>query len=218
MTGATPPLLDLSLYLVTDTARCQQHGLATTVRAAVRGGATVVQVRDRDVDDREFVALGQLVRSALRGTNVPLIVNDRVHLAARIGADGVHLGQGDTDPGEARAMVGETAYLGLSVSTVAEVEAARSHPSGTIDYLGVGPVWPTGTKPDHAEPVGPDGAAVVVAASPWPCVLIGGINTVRVPELVRSGADGIAVASAVCGATDVAAAARDLRARWRART
>lgn len=206
--------LDLTLYLVTDTAMCRRHGIVRTVRDAVDAGVTVVQLRDPRADDREFVALGHLVRSALRGTDVPLLLNDRVHLVEEIGAQGAHLGQSDTDLGRARAALGPTAYLGLSVSTPEQVRKASRHPEGTIDYLGVGPVWATGTKPDHAQPLGPDGAARVVAASPWPCVVIGGISAERVADVRTCGARGIAVVSAVCAAIDVTTATRTLRAAW----
>lgn len=210
--------LDLTLYLVTDTGMCRERGLARTVRAAVDGGVTAVQLRDPHAGDRDVVALGRSVREVLEGTGVPLLVNDRVHLVEQIGAQGAHLGQGDTDPVLARQTLGPAAYLGLSVSTVEQVRQARRHPEGTLDYLGVGPVWATGTKPDHGEPLGPRGAQQVVAASPWPCVVIGGIGAERVADARTSGASGIAVVSAVCAADDVTAATRALRAAWEERS
>lgn len=218
MTSSIGTGLDLSLYLITDTDMCQRHGIVRTVHDAVQAGVTVVQLRDPRASDRDFVALGHLVRSALRGTDVPLIVNDRVHLVEEIGAQGVHLGQSDTDPGKARSILGPRRYLGLSVSAHEQVEQARRHPAGTIDYLGVGPVWTTATKPDHDKPLGAEGAAEVVAMSPWPCVLIGGVSIERVPKLRRCGAEGVAVVSAICAAVDVTSVAAALRAAWEAQS
>lgn len=105
-------MLDLRLYLVTDTVMTQRHGLHATIRAAVAGGATVVQLRDPDASDVEFVGLGRLAAAALRGTDVPLILNDRVHLVAEVGAQGAHVGPSDLDPEQARGILGPTAYLG----------------------------------------------------------------------------------------------------------
>ena len=208
------PPLDLSLYLVTDPAMCDRFGLAATVSAAVGAGVTVVQLRDAGATDDELVTLGREVMAALHGTGVPLIVNDRVHLVAAIGAGGGHVGQSDVGVGPARALLGPDAYLGLSVQTTDHVEAAREHGEGAVDYLGVGPVWGTATKPDAAPPGGVDTLRQIAAASPWPCVAIGGINLGRLAQVRRSGAAGAAVVSAICGRPDVAAATRELRAAW----
>lgn len=207
-------MLDLRLYLVTDTAMTQLHGLDATLRAAVRGGVTVVQLRDHDACDREFVALGRLALAALRGSGVPLILNDRVHLVEEVGAQGAHVGQSDLDPVNARAVLGPTAYLGLSCHTVAQVAAACALPTGTVDYLGLGPVWATGTKTDHAAPLGPERLRDLAAATSLPSVAIGGIDADRAGSLVGTGVTGLAVVSAVCGAPDPEQAARDLRAVW----
>src|SRR6478752_3758322 len=135
------PPLDLSLYLVTDTCLCGSLGVPATVSAAVAAGVTVVQLRDPAADDAELVTLGRAIARELAGTGVPLVVNDAVHLVEAIGAQGAHVGQGDTDPGEARARLGHTAYLGLSVQTTAHVEAAQRLGGDVLDYLGVGPVF-----------------------------------------------------------------------------
>jgi len=190
------PPLDLSLYLVTDTAMCGQFGVAATVSAAVGAGVTVVQLCDEGA------------------TDVPLIVNDRVHLVAAIGAHGAHVGQADLGIGQARALLGPTAYLGLSAQTVDHVAAARQHGDGTLDYLGVGPVWATTSKLNAAAPGGLDRLRQVAPASPWPCVAIGGINLERLTQVRRTGVAGAAVVSAICGQPDVAAATRALRAAW----
>jgi len=208
------PLLDLSLYLVTDTVLCGQFGVTATVSAAVGAGVTVVQLRDVDATDDELVALGREVTAVLRGTGVPLIVNDRAHLVDAIGADGVHVGQSDLEIEQARALVGPTAYLGLSVQTLEHVMVARGHASGMLDYLGVGPVWGTATKLDAAAPGGITALHQITSASPWPCVAIGGINPERLSMVRGAGAVGVAVVSAICGQPDVVAATRLLRTRW----
>lgn len=207
-------LLDLSLYLVTDSILCGQFGVAATVSAAVGAGVTVVQLRDLDATDDELVALGREVMTVLRGTGVPLIVNDRAHLVDAIGASGAHVGQSDLEIEQARALVGPTAYLGLSVQTVEHVVAAREHAAGTLDYLGVGPVWGTATKLDAAAPGGLERLSQITSSSPWPCVAIGGINPERLPMVRSAGAVGVAVVSAICGQPDVAAATRTLRTHW----
>jgi thiamine-phosphate pyrophosphorylase len=208
------PPLNLSLYLVTDTIMCGQLGVAATVLQAVGAGVTVVQLRDTDATDDELVRLGRQVMKALEGTDTALIINDRVHLAEAIGAQGGHVGQSDIGIGEARAALGPAAYLGLSVQTVEQAETARQHGDGTVDYLGVGPVWDTSTKLDAAAPGGLETLRRVTSASPWPCVAIGGITVERVPEVRRAGAAGAAVVSAICGRPDVAMATRALRAAW----
>lgn len=207
------PALDLSLYLVTDTRLCGTRGVPDTVREAVAAGVTIVQLRDHDASDADFVALGRAVVTAVGG-RVPVVVDDRVHLVSPIGADGAHVGQSDLDPTEARRILGARAILGLSAQTAAHVEAARALGDDVIDYLGVGPVWPQSTKPDAATPCGPEGLRIVVQAAPWPCVAIGGIGRDRVPIVRATGAAGIAVVSAICGQPDVGAAARSLRAAW----
>jgi thiamine-phosphate pyrophosphorylase len=212
MGGRRP--LDLSLYLVTDAAMCHQFGLAATVSAAIGAGVSVVQLRDVDASDDELVGLGREVMAVLRGTDVPLIVDDRVHLVGAIGAEGAHVRQSDLGIGQARALLGPAAYLGLSVQTMEHVVAARAHTDEALDYLGVGPVWGTATKLDAAAPGGVERLRQITSASPWPCVAIGGINLERLAQVRRAGAAGAAVVSAICGQPDVAAATRELRNAW----
>jgi thiamine-phosphate pyrophosphorylase len=208
--------LDLSIYLVTDTVMCGQFGVAATVSAAVGAGASLVQLRDEDATDDELVSLGRQVMAVLQGTGVPLIVNDRVHLVEAMGAHGAHVGQSDLEVGQARALLGTaaSAYLGLSVQTLEHVAAAREHAAETLDYLGVGPVWATPTKPYAAPPGGLERLRQITAVSPWPCVAIGGINLERLTQVRGAGAAGAAVVSAICGQPDVAAATRALRNAW----
>ncbi|MEU6765690.1 thiamine phosphate synthase [Streptomyces sp. NPDC046853] len=200
------PPLDLSLYLVTDTRLCGERGVAATVAAAVKGGVTAVQLRDPDADARTLCALGRRIQAELAGTGVPLIVNDRLDVAVRLGADGVHLGQRDLSPTTARHRLGPHAYIGLSVSRPEQL----AHVPDAVDHLGVGPVFEQSTKPDADAPLGLDGLAEIVRASALPCVAIGGIGVSRAAAVRASGAAGIAVVSAVCGQPDPEAAARSL--------
>jgi thiamine-phosphate pyrophosphorylase len=208
-----PAPLDLSLYLVTDPALCAARGLLETVHAAVQGGVSVVQLRDKQATDAELVEQGRALKAALAGTGVPLIINDRVEVAAAVGADGVHVGQGDEGILAARALLGRDAVIGLSIQSV---EQARVVEPGTIDYVGIGPVFGTATKPDHARPLGFDGLAEVRGAIALPAVAIGGLKAVHVPDVLNAGCDGLAVVSAICGAADPSAAAEQIRAELRA--
>ncbi|ATJ84548.1 thiamine phosphate synthase [Halomonas beimenensis] len=197
--------LDLSLYLVTDPDLCAAHGLQETVLAAVRGGVSVVQLRDKHVSDAELVPLARRLKTALAGSGVPLIINDRLEVALASGADGLHIGQDDGEVADARAALGPEAILGLSVQTLDQLARIDK---GRLDYLGLGPVFATPTKGDHAEPLGFEGLAELVAASPLPSVAIGGLKAEHVPAVRRAGADGLAVVSAICGTPDPEAAAR----------
>ncbi len=209
--------IDLTCYLVTDTAQCGTRGLAKTVRAALPGGVTVVQLREPDAPDDVVVARGRELREELLGTGVPLLIDDRVHLVHEIGADGAHIGQSDMDPEEARRLLGPGLLLGLSVGTVEQAEMARDV-AHLIDYVGVGPVWLTSTKPSAKIALGLDGLARVVAAAPRPAVAIGGIDAARTAGIPLTGAAGIAIVSAICAADDPGAAARELRTAWDSNT
>lgn len=209
--------LNLAVYLITDTEMCGELGVAETARQAVAAGATLVQVRDPDASDDEFVALATEVVHALRGTGVPVLLNDRVHLVAATGADGAHVGQSDMPVARARALLGEGAILGLSVTNEAQLRAATSgvdYPVGALDYLGLGPLRPTSSKPDHAPPSGIDGLARLAAASPWPTCAIGGVKAADAAAVRAAGIDGMAVISAICGQPDVGAATRELVESW----
>lgn len=197
--------LDLSLYLVTDPGLCAERGLVETVVAAVRGGVTVVQLRDKHASDGEMIDQARRLKAALAGSGVPLIINDRLAVALESGADGLHIGQDDGEVAAARAELGDQALLGLSVQTLeqlARLDAER------LDYLGLGPVFATPSKHDHAEPLGFTGLASLVAASPLPAVAIGGLKAEHAASVRQAGARGLAVISAICGRPDPEAAAR----------
>jgi len=204
--------LDLSLYLVTDTVLCGgPRGVVDTVGAAVAGGVTAVQLRDPDATTRTLVELGGALRHALAGTGVALLVNDRADVAVAIGADGVHVGQDDLPAEAARAIVGPDRHVGLSIQTVRQLDDLARLPAGTVDYLGVGPVFAQRTKGDAAQPVGLDTLAAVAVKAALPVVAIGGITAGNAAGVLRSGAVGLAVVSAICGRDDPRAAARELR-------
>ncbi|QOR37278.1 thiamine phosphate synthase [Billgrantia diversa] len=197
--------LDLSLYLVTDPELCARHGLVETAVAAVRGGVTIVQLRDKQASDDELIDQARRLKAALAGSGVPLIINDRLAVAVASGADGLHLGQDDGDVAMARAELGEGAIIGLSVQN--HDQLARLD-AGALDYLGLGPVFATSTKRNHATPLGFDGLASLVAASPLPAVAIGGLKAEHARRVRAAGAKGPAVVSGICGQPDPETAAR----------
>jgi thiamine-phosphate pyrophosphorylase len=202
------PRRDWGLYLVTDRGLARGRSIAFVVEAAVRGGVTAVQLREKSCGARDFVQLGRELKKLLAPLQVPLIVNDRVDIALAIGADGVHLGQQDLDSESARRLLGPDAIIGLSIETIAQARAAAPL---DVDYLGVGPVFATATKTDAAPPLGLTGLAQVRAISRHAIVAIGGIGVENVRQVIHSGADGVAVVSAICAADDPERAARDLR-------
>ncbi|QQK64682.1 thiamine phosphate synthase [Cobetia sp. cqz5-12] len=203
--------LDLSLYLVTDPALCAERGLEATVMAAVRGGVSVVQLRDKHASDEEMIAQAIRLKALLDEYEVPLIINDRIEVALASGADGLHIGQSDGDPIEARRRLGDDVLIGLSVQTLEQLKDVDIE---RIDYLGLGPVYATPTKPDHAAPLGIEGLTQLVRSSPLPTVAIGGISLANAGDVMSSGTDGLAVVSALCSAADPAAAAQEFLAQY----
>ncbi|WP_296583927.1 thiamine phosphate synthase [Xanthobacter sp.] len=202
---------DLTLYLVTDPRLVAARGLVATVAAAVKGGATLVQLRDPDAHGRALVEQARALKALLAPLRIPLIINDRVDVAVAADADGVHLGQDDMTPADARALLGPERILGLSVGTPAEFAASNiGIDIGVVDYLGVGPVKATGTKKDAGAAIGAAGVTAVRALTRLPIVGIGGIDGALAAEVIRAGADGVAVVSAICAAPDPEHAARAL--------
>lgn len=200
----------LTLYLVTDRARARDRPLDDVVNEAVAGGVTCVQIREKHSSTREFLHQAERVMTVLDGTGVPLLINDRVDVALAVEADGVHLGQQDMPYAAARALLGPDAIIGVSVESIADVVQANGW---DVDYLGVSPIFETPTKRDTRGSWGLDGLARVRALTHHPLVAIGGINWRNVADTVRSGADGIAVVSAISAAADPRRAAEDLRQR-----
>ncbi len=200
--------LDLSLYLVVGTDDLGGRDLLEVVVAAVAGGVTCVQLREKTLNQAEVIRLARALKSRLAPLHVPLIVNDSLTVALAAEADGLHLGQDDLSAREARAALGPERSLGLSAGTLAE---ARRVDAALVDYVGVGPVYPTGTKADAGAAIGLDGVAALRAYFTLPLVAIGGIQEAQAADVARCGVEGLAVVSAICGARDVQAAARGLR-------
>lgn len=216
----TRHVADLRLHVLTDAALCGARGVPETARAAVDGGATVVQVRAKHASTAELLDLVHRVADAVRG-RATVLVNDRVdvYLAARNGGacvHGVHVGQSDLPAATVRALVGPDAVVGLTAHRPEHLAAVAALPTGTIDYLGVGVVRRTTTKPDHPPVLGIPGIAALNAATPLPCVAIGGIRPPDLPTLRHHGLAGVAVLSAVCTAPSPHAATRTLTHRWAA--
>ena len=200
----------LKLYLVLDPNLCGGfEGMVETAKEAAEAGATVVQLRAPDWKKRRLAACGRELLKVLRPLGIPLIVNDHIDVAVAIGADGVHVGQDDLSPEDCRRQMPEGMILGLSVSNLDE---ARAVDPVLVDYVGIGPVHKTSTKPDAAPALGIDGLHAVVDSAPCPSVAIGGIKTRDIPAVMATGTDGIAVVSAICGQPEPARATRELLA------
>ena len=202
---------DLSLYLVTDPLLCGERGVVATVEAAIRGGVTAVQLRDKQASARELVHLAAALLNVLKQAGIPLFINDRLDVALAIGADGVHLGQADLDVKAARQLAGANFLIGLTVSRAEEIAAVNALPIGTVDYLGIGPIFTTSTKANALDPLGLDAVAELRRSTHLPCIGIGGITLANSSSVWSTGLDGLAVVSAICSANDQKAAAEILR-------
>jgi thiamine-phosphate pyrophosphorylase len=203
------PPFDLSLYLVTDRALSGPRGVVETVRRALAGGVTMVQLRDPDAKTRPLLAEARALAALLKPLRIPFIVNDRVDVALAADADGVHVGQSDMDASDARRLIGPDRILGLSITEASQL----SDPGlALVDYLGVGPIFSTATKPDAAPPLGLEGLSAIRAMTRLPIVAIGGITPENAAAVIAAGADGVSVVSAIVAAPDPAVAAGDLLA------
>jgi thiamine-phosphate pyrophosphorylase len=201
------PLPDLRVYLVTDAPERYRGGLLAAVESALAGGVSVVQYRATGGSRRAQYETAAGLRALLRDRQVPLIINDAVDLALAVDADGVHVGQSDMPVEVVRRLVGPRKIVGLSITAFAQLENV----DGAVDYLGVGPVFPTPTKPDAAPAIGIEGLRRLVAAARLPVVAIGGISVSNAAEVFATGVAGVAVVSAFSQADDPAAVARRLR-------
>ncbi|GBD29334.1 Thiamine-phosphate synthase [bacterium HR32] len=198
---------DLRVYVITHAGfRGRSH--EDVAQAAVAGGATALQLRDKESAGRALVATARRLVALANPAGVPVVVNDRVDVALAAGADGVHVGEDDLPVADARRLLGPERIVGASAGTVEE--ARRAEQEGA-DYLGVGPVFPTATKADAGEAIGLDGLRKIVAAVRVPVVGIGGITVENAAQVVLAGAAGVAVVSAVAGADDMVEATRRLR-------
>jgi len=201
------PGFDLSLYLVTDRKLCGERSLADVVGLAVQGGVSLVQLREKSLSFRDMVALGRALKALLAPHGVPLIINDRVDVALAVEADGAHLGQSDMPAELARQLLGPAALIGLSLERLDQLSEAEGL---DVDYYGVSPIHATPTKTDTGPGWGLDGLHSLRAATARPLVGIGGIDVSNAAQVIRAGANGVAVVSAICAAPDPEAASRAL--------
>lgn len=198
---------DLLLYAVTDRSWLGEKTLCEQVEEALTGGATFIQLREKELDKEKFLAEAKEIQSLCKRYNVPFVINDNVEIACKINADGVHVGQNDMEAGNVRAILGENKILGVSVQTVEQAILAEQR--GT-DYLGVGAVFHTGSKAD-AENVSHETLKAICNAVNIPVVAIGGIGKNNVLELKGSGICGIAVISAIFAEKDIKSATHELK-------
>jgi thiamine-phosphate pyrophosphorylase len=199
----------LRVYLVADPTATRARPLDAIVADAVRGGATLVQLRVKAPATRPFVEQARALVALLRPLGVPLVINDRVDVALAVGADGVHVGQEDMPAEDVRRLLGASAIVGVSTTSAVQLRAVDPR---VADYVGIGPVFPTGSKADASTPLALDGLAALCRASTLPVVAIGGITVENARAVIECGAAGVSVISAICAAPDPAAAARALRA------
>lgn len=224
---------DLRAYFVVGPDDTKGRPVTDVVAAALRGGATFIQLRAKHADTRDLTAMAEAIAAVIaqagKADTVAFVIDDRVDAAWQcrelgIKVDGVHIGQDDMAPGQARALLGPDAIIGLSAETLPHIEAANALPSGTIDYIGAGPLHYTATKPDAAaveadgtkHALGIAGAQLLCEASRYPVVVGGGVHADDVPALARTAADGWFVVSAIAAADDPERATRELVQAWTA--
>lgn len=200
--------MDPSLYVILDRSASHGRDLQEILDATIAGGCRLIQLREKEWPSGRLLPLAERLRDRCRAAGATFIVNDRVDLALAVGADGVHLGQDDLPVRAARPLLRPGMVLGRSTHSVAQ---AREAQSDGADYIAVGSMFPTQTKPDF-ELVGPELVRAVRPVTRAPLIGIGGITRANVAQVIRAGADGVAVISAVCGASDPAAATREFLA------
>lgn len=200
---------DLTLYAITDRHWLNGETLKSQVEKALKGGATMIQIREKDLDEKDFLLEAEELLALCRSYNVPFIVNDNVELAVKIGADGVHVGQSDMNARDVRALIGNDKILGVSTQTVEQALFAQECGA---DYLGVGAVFPTGSK-DDAEVLDRKTLMDICKAVSIPVVAIGGITKDNVRELKGTGIAGISVISAIFAQKDIQDATAELLKR-----
>ena len=190
---------DLLLYAVTDRHWLNGRSLVDVVRESLEGGVTFVQLREKTLDDEAFLAEARELKELCREYKVPFVINDNVDIAIAMDADGVHVGQSDMEAGDVRAKLGPNKIIGVSAQTVEQAILAQKRGA---DYIGVGAVFPTGSK-DDAEDVSYDTLKAICEAVSIPVIAIGGIGEANVSKLAGSGIVGVAVISAIYAADDI---------------
>ncbi|MGD0339215.1 MAG: thiamine phosphate synthase [Bacteroidota bacterium] len=201
-------IIDYSLCLVTDSRISLPRTVEEVIELSVRGGVTIVQLREKECSTREFIERARRVKNIVHSHGIPLIINDRVDVALASGADGVHIGQQDMSARDARYLMGPDAIIGFSVETMEQAAEAEKL---DVDYLGVSPIFPTPTKTDTATEWGIEGLHALRLQTRNVLVAIGGINLSNAGVVIESGADGLAVVSALCAAADPEGTSRKFR-------
>lgn len=204
--------LDYSVYLVTDRDILGDRDLLTAVEQALKGGVTMLQLREKTASSRDFYQLAVRMKELAAAYRVPLIINDRLDIALAADADGLHVGQEDLPVAVARRILGPGKILGYSVSTITEAICGERNGA---DYLGAGPVYTTGSKADAGSPIGVVGLRQIKEGVTIPVVGIGGIGVANILDVKEAGADGASVISAIMGSRDPRRAASALIAAWR---
>lgn len=202
---------DYTLYLVTDRTLMSTPTLGMAVEQAISGGCTMVQLREKNISSLDFYTLAGEIKTITDSHDIPLIINDRIDIALSVGAAGVHIGQNDIPASAARSIIGPDMLLGVSASTVSE--ALKAQEDGA-DYIGVGAMFPTGTKRD-ANLVSKEELQRIRKAIRLPIVVIGGINHENAISFCNTGINGLAVVSAIISQPDIKAAAQELKYRFR---
>lgn len=197
----------LAVYLVADPAQSLTGDLVADVREGIRGGVTCVQLRAKDLSDADAWALASSLVAECRASDIPFIMNDRLDVAMAVGADGIHVGLSDLPIHVIRELTGDRMLIGWSPETDAEVREAAAM---GIDYLGIGPVFPTGSKADAGDAIGLDALGQRARAGRLPAVAIGGITIDNAGAVISTGVDGVAVISAILRAPSPVDAARGL--------
>jgi thiamine-phosphate pyrophosphorylase len=200
--------VDYSLYLVTDRALSLGRSNLEVIQKAVRGGVTIVQLREKQATTRVFYQEGLQIRDYLKTRNIPLIINDRIDIALALDAEGVHLGQDDMPIDVARKILGPQKIIGASVFTLEEAKTAEAEGA---DYLGLSPIFTTETKPELVGQIGIEGIPSLKEAVQTPVVGIGSMSQANAYEAVKAGLDGVAVVSAICSNEDPRAAAEAIK-------
>jgi thiamine-phosphate pyrophosphorylase len=201
-------MFDLSLYLVTDRSLSLGRDMEWIVEEAVKGGVTMVQLREKDCSTRQFIEQAIRLKQRLVPFKVPLIINDRLDVALAADTDGLHIGQSDMPYEMARRLLGRNKIIGLSVENMEQVHEANNL---DVDYIGISPVFITSTKTDTAKPFEIDGIRQIMNVTKHPAVGIGGINRDNAAAIMQAGANGIAVVSAICSANSPREAAFELK-------
>ncbi|TGK55470.1 thiamine phosphate synthase [Leptospira kanakyensis] len=203
------------VYLVTDRPLCLYHRLEEVVRLAALGGVSLVQLREKEADTRQFLELAKHLKKILTPFSIPLLINDRLDICLAAGADGVHLGQSDLPWWETRRILGNDAIIGLSLETKEDFHSLiQTHPKPELDYLAVSPVFDTNTKTNTKPAWGLTGVTWLKSQTNLPIVAIGGVNESNAEAIIEAGADSLAVVSAICSAKDPKLATENLTKKF----